>query len=50
MADTSVPSGFGGGLMRYNEEYDSKLKITPSQVILFVILSIIFVIALNIFM
>ena len=43
-----VPSGFGG-LMRYNEEYDSKFKLKPTHVIAFIILIIILVIALNIF-
>ena len=50
MADSNinVPAGFGG-LMRYNEEYDSKIKLKPSHVIVFVILIIAFVLALNIF-
>jgi len=39
----------GGGLMRYNEEYKSKLMIKPAQVILFVILIIAFVIFLKLF-
>jgi preprotein translocase subunit Sec61beta len=43
----NMPAGFGG-LMRYNEEYDSKFKFKPANVILFVILIIAFVIALNI--
>ena len=34
MADNSnaMPAGFGG-LMRYNEEYDSKLKFGPGAVV-----------------
>jgi len=44
----SMPGGFGG-LMRYNEEYNSKLKIKASWVIVFVILIILFVLVLNIF-
>ena len=50
MADTgiSTPGGFGG-LMRYSESYNSKLKLKPSHVVLFVILIIIFVTALKIF-
>lgn len=44
----SMPGGFGG-LMRYNEEYDSKIKFKPEHVIIFVILIIIFVLILNIF-
>jgi len=38
MAQTNVPSGFGGGLVRYNEEYNSKLKFSPSIVIAAIIL------------
>lgn len=50
MAKDSVnlPGGFGG-LMRYNEEYDSKLKLKPTHVIIYIILVIAFVLALNIF-
>jgi preprotein translocase subunit Sec61beta len=50
MADggISTPSGFGG-LMRYNEEYPSKLKLRPGHVIAFIISIIVFVIVLNIF-
>ncbi len=44
----SMPTSFGG-LTRFNEEYDSKLKINPSLVVLFVILAIIFIIGLNLF-
>jgi preprotein translocase subunit Sec61beta len=36
----SIPSGMGG-LMRFNEEYPSKLRISPEQVIIFVVLVII---------
>lgn len=44
----SMPGGFGG-LMRYNEEYNSKLKIKPGWVIGFIILLVLFIIVLNIF-
>ena len=44
----STPSGFGG-LMRYNEEYPSKFKLTPTHVVAFIIAIVIFVIGLNIF-
>ena len=47
MVDNSVPSGFGGGLTRFKEEYDSKLKISPSAVIVMVIIVIIFVVSLK---
>lgn len=44
----NIPAGFGG-LMRYNEEYDSKIKLKPSYVIAFVILIVLFVIILKVF-
>jgi len=44
----STPSGFGG-LMRYNEEYASKIKIKPSHILVFIILTILFVTALKLF-
>ena len=47
MAEASMP-GFGG-LMRYKEEYDSKLKFGPATVIGMIIAVIAFVVALNIF-
>ena len=43
-----MPSGFGG-LMRYNEEYKSPFKLSPSQVVIFLILIIIFVSVMKIF-
>ncbi len=45
----SLPSG-SGGLMRYHEEYDSKLKIKPSIVVLLIIIVIVLVTALKIFL
>jgi preprotein translocase subunit Sec61beta len=49
MADNriSMPST-GGGLMRYNEEYKSKLMLKPTHVVLLIILIIAFVIILKI--
>ena len=44
----SMPSG-AGGLMRYNEEYKSILKIKPTHVILFIILIIALVVVLKLF-
>lgn len=44
----SLPGGFGG-LMRYDEEYESKIRISPTQVFIFIVLVIIFVLALKIF-
>jgi preprotein translocase subunit Sec61beta len=43
-----MPSSFGG-LMRYNEEYKSPFKLTPPQVMIFIIAIIGFVAAMKIF-
>jgi len=32
----STPSGMGG-LMRFNDEYQSKFKISPEQVVIFIV-------------
>ena len=48
MADLNMPAGFGG-LMRYKEEYDSKLKFGPGTVIAMIVVVIALVIGLNIF-
>jgi preprotein translocase subunit Sec61beta len=42
MADSgmSIPSGMGG-LMRFNEEYPSKLRVSPEQVVVFIVIVII---------
>ena len=50
MANQSInmPSGMGG-LMRYNEEYKSALRIKPAHVVLLILLIIIFVGVLKIF-
>ena len=44
----SMPGSFGG-LMRYDEEYESKLKISPGQVMGFIIVVIVIVLSLKIF-
>ena len=44
----NMPSGYGG-LMRYNEEYKSKIMLKPAHVIVFLILIVAFVVALNVF-
>lgn len=44
----TMPSGMGG-LMRYNEEYKSKVIITPTYVVLLMILIAVFVIVLKVF-
>jgi len=41
-----MPAGFGG-LMRYDEEYDSKFRLKPVHVIGFVILIIAFRVILS---
>ncbi len=44
----NMPTSFGG-LMRYNEEYESPFKLSPTQVIIFIIAIVAFVAALKIF-
>ncbi len=44
----NVPGGFGG-LVRYNEEYPSRLKLKPAQVIVAIIIVIVLVTILKIF-
>ena len=48
MAEMNMPAGFGG-LMRYKEEYDSKLKFGPGVVVGMIIAVIVIVVALGIF-
>lgn len=43
----SMPGTFGG-LMRYDDEYESKFKISPWHVVGFIVVLIVFVIALKI--
>jgi preprotein translocase subunit Sec61beta len=45
----SMPGAFGG-LVRYDEEYESKFKVSPAAVIGFVIGIIVFVLFLKIFL
>ncbi len=45
--DVSMPAGFGG-LMRYKEEYDSKLKFGPGVVVGMIIAVIVLVVGLRI--
>ncbi len=47
MADNTIPMGFGGGLTRFKEEYNSKFKFSPNAVIVMAILLIIFVLSLK---
>jgi len=44
----SMPGVFGG-LMRYNEEYDSRFKFRPEYVIAFVIVLALVILGLKIF-
>jgi preprotein translocase subunit Sec61beta len=44
----NMPAG-AGGLMRYNEEYKSKIVLKPAHVIIFLILIAAFVTALKLF-
>jgi preprotein translocase subunit Sec61beta len=48
MADIGV-GGMGAGLVRYKEEYNSKLKFGPEAVVVMIIATIILVIGLRIF-
>ena len=48
MADIGIP-GMGGGLKRFNEEYNSKFKFGPGVVVGMIIAVIVFVIGLQIF-
>jgi preprotein translocase subunit Sec61beta len=41
--------GVFGGLMRYDSEYKSKIQFSPTAVIVFVVLIILFVIAIKVF-
>jgi len=45
----NVPSGFGG-LMRYQEEYDSYIRLKPIYVIVFVIFLVLMRIGLGFFL
>ena len=49
MAETNVniPSGFGG-LMRFNEDYESIFNLKPTHVIIFVVLIVVFRILLEV--
>lgn len=44
----SMPGAFGG-LMRYDDEYQSRFMITPTQVIGFIVAIIVLVLALKLF-
>jgi preprotein translocase subunit Sec61beta len=50
MADSgvNVPSGMGG-LTRFKEGYQSKFDLKPTQVLIFILLIVVFRIALQIF-
>ena len=44
--ETGMGAGFGG-LMRYNEEYNSKFKFGPGAVVTAIVATIVLVLALN---
>jgi preprotein translocase subunit Sec61beta len=44
-----MPAGFGG-LMRFSEEYSSRITLKPTHIILFVIFIIVFRVFLEIWM
>jgi preprotein translocase subunit Sec61beta len=44
----SMPGGMGG-LMRYDEEYGSKFMLSPTHVIIYIVVIILFVLALKAF-
>jgi len=49
MADKiNVPAG-AGGLVRYGEEYHSRLSLKPEHIIIFIIAVIVFVVILKTF-
>jgi len=50
MADDRIhmPGSFGG-IMRYDEEYESRFKVTPTQVVAVIVIVILFVLGLNMF-
>jgi len=50
MADSGVnmPSGMGG-LVRFKEEYESKLNLKPTHVVVFILLIVVFRIVLQVF-
>ncbi|MBU0906926.1 MAG: preprotein translocase subunit Sec61beta [Nanoarchaeota archaeon] len=39
--------GVFGGLMRYDEEFQSRFMVTPTQVVVFIVAIIVFVLALK---
>ena len=43
-----MPGAFGG-LMRYDSEYSSRFMLSPSHVVFFIALVVLFVLALKIF-
>ncbi len=45
----SLPGGFGG-LMRFQEEYESRFNIKPTHVIFFVVLIILFRIGMGVYL
>jgi preprotein translocase subunit Sec61beta len=48
MADNMMMPSSGGGLLRYNDEYPSKLRISPEQVIFMVIAVVVLMVIVKI--
>jgi len=46
--EVNVPSG-SGGLVKFKEEYSSKFNLKPAHVVIFVLLLVVFRVALQIF-
>ena len=44
----NVPSGFGG-IQRFSEEYESKIKLKPEHVVFFIVAVILFTVVLKVF-
>jgi len=49
MADDKISLPGFGGLMRYDEEYDSKVMLKPAHVVAFIVVLILLVIGLKVF-
>ena len=49
MADSMMMPSGSGGIVRYNEEYPSKFKISPEAVVVFIAVIIVASFALKIF-
>ena len=46
MSEINMPAGFGG-LTRFKEEYESRIRFSPTQVIVMIVIVIAFVVSLR---